>query len=389
MIKFNSKHIFAGYIKQLLKSTNLPTRNSSGWTGTDNHAYSYNIKMLNCMRNFKSNSLDYDCYTHEFLGDYLRFYRDFHGIDLMPLYNCFSGRVCDRIKLDVGRGFDTSDKQYVIYMLPAQLGNNYTIAIDESTSIEICCILHDSVELESDLPNLTYQKLPGCKFLQPTLYTALTAKSAQTAINTAAQGHESCVKMLIKVPVTNKSSITVLEGDYTMMNQSIYGKLNTSATGERAKLYTRMSNHLVINLEHVDEISEFKPITHLQLLRINNGISYPFADRLMEYLTGNAITPDETIRDNILRVQEVIKHTKINGKYVRFELPGAWDDRIRAFMYEHMQSSPEGPFGGNHDVLGYVDKDVEASYAVNTDDGILTLNNVDIYPDVYKDSKEK
>ena len=32
----------------------------------------------------------YDTKTHEVFGNYLRLYRDFFGIDLMPFYNCFS-----------------------------------------------------------------------------------------------------------------------------------------------------------------------------------------------------------------------------------------------------------------------------------------------------------
>ena len=39
-------------------------------------------------------------------------------------------------------------------------------------------------------------------------------------------------------------------------------------------------------------------------LSINNGISYPFADRLVEYLFKNAIVPTEKIEKNIGRVQE-------------------------------------------------------------------------------------
>lgn len=56
--------------------------------------------------------------------------------------------------------------------------------------------------------------------------------------------------------------------------------------------------------------ANFKPITPLQLLRINSGISHPFADRLMEYLTKNAITGDDDISDNIERIQQTMSFAK-------------------------------------------------------------------------------
>lgn len=311
MIRFNSNHILAGYIKQLLQSVNLPTENRNGWTGTDNPAYAYNIKMQNCMRNFRETSVAYDSYTHECLGDFLRFYRDFTKIDLMPLYNCFSDRVCDNIKID---HFDSKDANYKIYMIPVKLGQQYTVAIDEATSIEMCCILSDRFNIESSLAQVTYQKVSGAKFLQPFVFDKLLDK--ETLADLVA-GHEAAIKLLLKIPTRNKSSITILEGDFTAYNQQLFGKF-----GDDNK-YTYLANHSVINFEYIDSgYDEFKLITSLQLLRANNGISYPFADRLVEYLTDNAITSEETIKDNILRVQEVLGHERINNKYLRFGLPG-------------------------------------------------------------------
>lgn len=62
----------------------------------------------------------------------------------------------------------------------------------------------------------------------------------------------------------------------------------------------------IISREDYLEEREFKPITWLSLLGCNTGISYPFADRLIEYLSENAITGLDPISDNITRAQTVV-----------------------------------------------------------------------------------
>ena len=209
------------------------------------------------------------------------------------------------------------------------------------------------------------------------------------------------------------------------------------------------NNHSVLNFntsrksDFVDLNNyNFKPISKLQLLEFNTGESYPFSDRLIEYLTGSVITPIEEIPDNIKRVQHVMNK---NNYY--FKIDGLWENKIQNIIYDYvinsgpiesiiigndpkdpenfgkevMPASDTNPTGyslatkqilvdkhsgdsperhGYHsrlghsskstlyDVLGYVDKDAEKWYASwkisNNKSAVGTsLQSVDIYNKLY------
>lgn len=310
MLKFENNHIITGYIKQLLNSFNLPkcrvyTPNkpvlasthfklltaettperlaelnisytntpasfiylkdgrfakyvNNAWepvdfTGSDSaDIYMYGSYIPNVTKNLRIKNNRYDSYTHEYLGDYLRFYRDYHGIDLMPLYNCFSNRVCSNLNLKFGRleavitatlktetensgngsdednsqaeaqvvpltndvdgeggesgeggeggkveetpevetkieyvlknyTFSDLDSNYKIYMLPVKLFQNYTIALNCPTQVEICCGFFGKqqsiFDAENKLPQLTYTRYSHLQFEQPVLFQKLSASS--------------------------------------------------------------------------------------------------------------------------------------------------------------------------------------------------------------------
>ena len=109
--------------------------------------YTYGQKILNYTKNLQIQNTVYDSYTHEYLGDYLRFHRDFANINLMPLYNCFSNRACPHLDLSftLGNNYEVKFKTdqslettlYKYYMVPVKFFKNYTIAIDSSASIEL------------------------------------------------------------------------------------------------------------------------------------------------------------------------------------------------------------------------------------------------------------
>ena len=288
-------------------------------------------------------------------------------------------------------------------MLPVKMFQNYTIALDCPGTVEICCDIfgayQDNREQFSEIPCLTYQKFTNMSFSSPVLYTKLMDMDDwmnKESVTELAQ-NECNLKMFIKIPANSKTSITVLEGDYMHWTDASLKTADKKAI-PNAKM---LQNHSIINFsteEGHPELSErvLKPITALQLLKLNTKESYPFADRLVEYLLDNAITDQDTIPDNIKRVQKIMSENNIDNI-----IAGAWDNQIQhvlyAFMYDE-NNDIKNQTTVCHDILGYVDKDVENYYKskrpVLNDNGeivdyetINTLKDVDLYENLYLSNK--
>jgi hypothetical protein len=541
VFKFNSNHIITGQIKQILNSFNLPSYKiytaqnykffldhgyespeladglyikwdsivefKNGKWIRDLDSYEYNNSILNYTQTFPIKNNIYDSDTHEYLGNFLRFQRDYLGIDLMPLYNCFSNRVCSNLNISIDQKlyttteipdttpqveklnslptgskeycllqtellkptlddngdivppvleslvpkvttsytktklrqqFYTKDDKYVIYMIPIRFFKEYTIALDCIKGAEICCgfygdYLHElpekeylneaqakvpPVDMSQFISNQTFKRLPELRFNNPIIWKGIDintfdeivadcANSACSKVTTTVSADhfknfykqrllnlENCLKLFLKIPVDTQSSITILEGDFHDFNNMKYApeyvyktsavsydeivngvKQTTSQNIVTAKQirWVKKQNHAVTNYETVvlDETGShnlpdvedrpFRPISPLQLLMFNTGISYPFSDRLIEYLSGNVITEWDENTDNIRRAQKVIE---LNNN--KLSLKGAWEGKMRNILYDYMmQGNPNNTSFGievAHDILGYVDKDVEKFY---------------------------
>lgn len=492
MLEFNNNHIFTGYIKQLLASFNLPMckvysatyqryLNEHGeespeilktiplkkeateqntryipyirngqleeyletapgkfkWKTIGN--YFFNEPILNYTKNFRITNNIYDNYTHEYLGDFLRFLRDYFNFNLMSLYNCFSNRFCTNLELSVNSvltaeqrqnsskfpplsfDFDTCNTNYKIYMLPVKLGQVYTIAIDSPTPVEMFCGLYNKkyISLDKDLlktfAQTTYTKYGQMQFNQPVLFSKLSAQNLKidNGINfldtTELVAHEQNLKLFIKLPASNKSSIVILEGDYRM---NLNGIARHKVTSTNQDKLVWQQNYVVTNFEnpatgktftsaeYADQQS-FKPISRSQLLMYNTGKSYPFADRLIEYLIGNAVTPLDDVTDNVLRAETVVYNKLTNPAYVKPDVntyrnlqinidpSDLWDFRLQPIFYNFLQHNKKY-IDRNYDVLGFVDKDIEQVYSALSwnsllkEDEEVSIANIDIYADLYK-----
>lgn len=503
MLKYNNNHIFTGYLKQLLSSFNMPAckvytkefaeylekygkedpkvlrsfdninneapavrinylkndelynyfwkraKNSNiqeaTWQKSSELYYSKDKFTPGLTRTLNSPGVYYDTKTHEYLGDFLRFIRDYYNINLMSLYNCFTDKIYNNIYFPFTLNQNTSEQkvkilinaqepEYRLYALPAKLFAKYTIAIDCDQGIELFCGLYntnlDTSLKAQNLAARTYQRIHKTLFKQPFLYDKLStdywsdatdfeqvSENGTPTIRTNVftrwdlTDKEKDLKLFIKVPVSCRSSITILEGDFRNFNDVNYAPI--------AGTWKYRNNHCVLNfntLNKGDKVNlndyPFKPISQIQLLAFNTGESYPFADRLIEYLSGSAITSIDEIPDNIKRIQRVMRQ---NGHH--FQIEGLWEDKMQNILYDYIMNS--GPvtisadgklmdmhsgnnpeYHGYHrrlghsskstlfDVLGYVDKDVEKWYAswkqANGKAVVGTsLQSVDIYDGLY------
>lgn len=511
MLKFNNNHIFTGYLKQLLSSVNLPCckiytrefmqhvidtgkedprvvdsygvvsssrpimdvnylknnkicnfyydmqKGTSNWRTISEYHYDKDKDTNWLTRKLKSLGPVYDTTTHEYLGDFLRFLRDYYDINLMSLYNCFTNNICHNIdfnyvindsNVSVSSSvekktiiFDSTDASYKIYALPVKLFSEYTIAIDCNQGIELFCGFYkNSLDWSNKAKNLfsmTYKKIPKTFFNQPFIYDRLThnywtrerelvedAQGRKAIEKTDAEteiisrydiiNREQDLKLFIKVPSTCKSSITILEGNFSSYNDYLYTPIaqNTSNNSTKNICWSYRSNHSILNFDNKTDINNgiFKPISKLQLLAFNTYESYPFADRLIEYLTGSAILPIDGIKDNIKRAQKVMSN---NNHY--FKIDGLWEPKMQKIAYDYIVNA--GPIkydeatekliderrgvhntiGHNakstlYDILGYIDKDIEkyyTSWKVEKDENKKkvrahnSIKNVDIYDGLY------
>ena len=375
MLEFNNNHIFTGFLKQLLasfclptckvytkefaryaaehgeedprivesfdciSSTRLPARISYlkesevfdffrdqktgkvAWKKQANLFYTRDSHIPGLTRRLKSPGTSYDTTTHEYLGDFLRFVRDYYGVNLMSLYNCFSNREVRNIlflktitktklnengdeikyKQEVAR-FDSNDSKYKIYALPVKLFEKYTIAIDCDHGLELFCGLYkntlDTSDRAVNLLEKTYMKVSSASFNHPFLYEKLLVENwtnereqsltengvpalqdATVMSRCDLMNREQDLKLFIKVPTNCKSTITILEGDYLGYNDFLYkpGVLPDGLlTTLKKEIWDYKSNHTIINFERKQDLqkADYKLISRIQLLAFNTGKSY-------------------------------------------------------------------------------------------------------------------
>lgn len=296
----------------------------------------------------------YDSKTHYYLGNYLRCIRDLHNINLLPFYNCYNGEYVTDIFIntstttttavdDSGNETEVTTINHNIIQsdpnvrgkkvisIPVKFGETYNIFVDCGTEVEIMCGFYGNKGYIS--PTQT----PAVEIKTENKYVSLKYTSFRDGFTYTTPKPEKSTypytrffKMFIQLPLNTESSIVVLEGDYTTKDK------------------VRQNQTL---------------LSDLSLTQIAGSVSYAFSDRLIEYLTYNVITSEETITQNILRVQQYAS-SLINAKLNHTEpfnmslsTPDVWDTKLQTYLFNLAKESKY--IQNKLDLTGYVDKDVE------------------------------
>lgn len=424
MIKFNDNNIYVGYIKQLLKSFNLPRcqvyneelkdvydnstlyiKDHSFYRGNKLiDSYKLGDKLVNITDNLKVVSNIYDEETHRYLGDYLRFIRDYTGLDLMQMYNCFTNE--SPVNLDVSYSFpykddptkyeevslNSADKNYQIFMIPIKYNKVYTIGLDCPSAVTLFTCNYENKDLLDTTDSYSVTTVSGTLFNKPFLFKAPKATTARML------KLEPTLKLMLRIPFDCKSSIVVLEGDYRR-GCDLFVK-QKEFTSKSCLACTYNGETPFSYYEEYDEEGEPVKdgevghtnyfISRPQLFYLNTGEKYLLADRLLEYLSRAVIDCNEDIYYNVRLVQRELSRTEftyryrptvtdergavIHLKYKPVQV-GKWDDEMRYSIYDYISKSSDTPnkykiVNTYFDMLGYYDKDVEATlyHSGDTDD---------------------
>lgn len=342
----------------------------------------------------------YDTDTHEYLGKYLRLYRDFFDVDLMPFYNCFSYRFFEDIYLTTENqsGYSIgNNSNYKIVAIPITFDKKYTIAIDSKSPVLMKAIFHDKISrltegiskyraettefLKNCSVNIDFNNevhrttndyvvnVPFMSFNNTVKFEIkLDTPSLTDAYKRKLKNMEKYLYLAIQLPAENSSSIVVLEGDYTnndintnyynienvkdaipdiLLNGSNFIKSNIAKSDQNVSSNTVIS---LMNRSNKNKVNKFM-ITDLSLLEMGTANAYAFSNRLIEYLLLNVVDSQDTIDENTIKAQNIFKLFNLNET-----MPGVWDNRLRFDLYKQFVYKDKN---NSYDINGFIDKDIE------------------------------
>lgn len=393
LMSFDSQHVFVNYIKEILHNFNLPgckifdsqkdtiqyfesikedfethliiknfknerdsvvlfKKEEGECSFTWLSYYSYDEEILNITKNFTLRNNIYDSSTHKYLGDYLRYLRDYKDLNLMSLYNCYANIIDEY-------------NNYKYLSIPVKYGETYTLGLVSEKKFEYIITTDDIEEIIAHPGNYSFTTLKGLSKNHFTLITVPKASLSEDFFD------EENLKLILKLPITNASSIVCLEGDYTFNPLSYvpiqlnYENVTTKKDGvERIKYgkyrYEKSYTNWAKENKFVSNISLLKNISE------TSGVSHPFADRLVEYLISNVIVPQDKVGQNITRAKFNLysKYFDIEKKYNLTDeaLINSFDQEflttLRFKLLETVEKNTLVDIN-TEDLLGYVDKDIE------------------------------
>ena len=289
---------------------------------------------------FVSTRTDYDSDTHKKLGDYLRFLNSQYGLNLMPLYNCFSEYYVKGVDLSKGVLLEDDVTDYKTALVPVKFNRKYTVALNSSSTVFIKPVLYDG-KLIRDYKNtdkyicdngqLGIRKF---NFLRYNFPVTIDVSNTDSEL----QPLEKNLYLAIQMPMSVKPPIVVIEGEYGANgNLKIYDE----------SMFRCSSNKFVDNIL-TSELSLLNMPTTL----VRSMDNVPFSDKLISYLLMHTIDPREIIDENVKRVTDKF------GYKAGYE--GSWGPEIRGKLFDsYMMLSKNRDELNYTDILGYVDADIE------------------------------
>ena len=328
---------------------------------TINHAKYINVlvyriggKYRKFTDNFINNSESYDVKLHDRLGKFVQCYSDIVDTNLKPYFNVNSNKQITNMyiyplitedtkqyKYQLVDGF--SDKRILI--MPIRFNRDYTVAVDCPSQVLIAPVFFSQDrKLLLDNPSDSKHKIDiSYEFLSDSnqIYNLVHSSFLNpNVINIQCKDeladkyyrYEDNLYLMVQLPKGNKSTLTVLEGNYKNV---------------QPKLILNSEKISTMNDSQLNRILK----SDLSLLQLNTGQSYPFSDRLLEYLFDCVIDYTWKLDGNIDKVQQLLPTARFDDRVF-----GVWDSLTRYRLYEyHTQSNEIGKL----DYCGHLDKDTE------------------------------
>lgn len=407
MLSFNSRNITSGYIKQLLYSFNLPVcRVFKSETECENFidkittTYtslpSFNSDYVVIIKNYKNNQdwfvkIDknfkltplfmyryghfypnltkrlklendlYDSYTHTYLGDYLRFIRDYHDINLMSLYNCYSNEI-------------VVEGNYKYLFFPIKYNKYYSIFTNKNSVDYIITnlVINTRSNIDFSSSSIISKTINNnCMVLFSPQATSKVIDDSGVTTNSLFGNlyREDYLKLIIRLPIDDESAVVVLEGDYKdykpyftnlQINYEREDLLSEIVDGEKSS--TNLKSNYQYEEEYKNLFNENIKSYNFQLVNeLKKGnVSYPIADRLVEYLIGNVITELDPISKNIIDAKKKLAYRYLDYSVNNLNSVSASYTIMDRFKMLDALSTNKLYKANTQDLLGYVDKDIES-----------------------------
>ena len=281
--------------------------------------------------NYKSNTRDYDPTTHYYLGEYLRAYKAYYNIDLMPYYNCFSNEYLNHLTLEK---LPNSSKiiyndvkinnNFTIISVPIKFCQKYTIAISCPSEVLMLPAFIDKKGLLKDqTDNLNKlgvwgRSYPNLKFNSPIIFESPHINSVSDRTQASLQTYDRYLKLLIQIPSNLKSSITILEGEFYNSKYNSEKIINLSEIDVKnvfLKKYTQKlsSNNLKIPVKNTSLTA------YSENVFVCNHIDYD----PMDVILINSIDNNTNIKINFKLKEDTSKFTlqqKLNHPAIKYTL---------------------------------------------------------------------